>query len=94
MPEFGASQFEASQQYDYTTSLTMAPLRATTMKAQPDNTSRPKTLEKIKHDDLGRKEWTYELSKDVAFGRMVDISFTTWTLFEVERKVRLDKTCM
>ena len=64
------------------------------MRADPDNTSRPKELEKIKHDDLGRKERAYESSKHAAFGEMVDISFTTWTLFEVERKVRLDKTCM
>jgi hypothetical protein len=30
------------------------------MKTYPYNTSRPRRLEEIKHDDLGRKEWAYE----------------------------------
>jgi hypothetical protein len=38
-----------------------------------------KDLRKTKHNDLGRKYWTYEI-KRTAFGRRVDISFTTRTL--------------
>ena len=51
----------------------------------------PKRLEKFKHNDPQRKDWAYEI-KRTAFGRMEDISFTTWTLCEAERGVRLDKS--